>query len=111
MLRHNTGLKGPTALGEPVKPFTTHAFMWPLNTGIQQVLWQAGGPSGFANGTAQPTPWPYLTAFKNFIAGMPYGSASTLVRNSGVAANLGSGIPAFLMQGMMKAQTYTASTF
>lgn len=97
--------------GQP-RPFTTRAFQWPLNLGIQTPFWQAGGPSGFANGTAGAIqPYPYLTQFKRFISGFPYGVASTLVTNSGVAANLGSAAAGFLPIGVMKPQTYTNVSF
>lgn len=93
-------------------PFTTRAFAWPLNLGIQQPLWQAGGPSGFKDGTAGAIePWPYLTAFKQFISAFPYGVASSLVTNSGRAVNLGAGYNAWLPIGTMKAQTFTNQYF
>lgn len=97
--------------GQP-HPFTTRAFHWPLNLGIQQPYWQAGGPSGFADGTAGAVmPWPYLTGFKQFISAYPYGTASTLVTNSGRAVNLGAGYAAFLPIGTMKPQTYSSVAF
>jgi len=92
-------------------PFTTRAFHWPLNLGIQQQYWQAGGPSGFADGTAGAIkPWPYITQFKNFIAAFPYGAASTLVRNP-ISPNLGSGAVAFIPIGYVKPQTNTGVSF
>jgi hypothetical protein len=100
------GLAGQT------HPFTTRAFQWPLNLGIQQPYWQAGGPSGFQDGTAGAIqPYPYLTGFKNFIAAFPYGVASTLVTASGKSVNLGTAARGFLPIGMIKPQTYTAVSF
>lgn len=97
--------------GQP-RAFTTRAFQWPLNLGIQTPFWQAGGPSGFKDGTAGAiAPYPYLTQFRNFIAAFPYGVASTLVTNSGVANNLGAGYAGFLPIGVMKPQTYTSVSF
>jgi len=92
-------------------PFTTHAFHWPLNMGIQNAQWTAGGPSGFAGGTAGAVkPWPYITGTKQFISGGQYGAASTLVRNPN-NPNLGSGNVKFLPIGITKVQTYTGVSF
>lgn len=104
--------KRPPNLGvQSVQPFQTHAFHWPLNLGVQQPLWQAGGPSGFAGGTAGAImPWPYMTGTKQFICGYPYGAASTLVANRN-APNLGSGAVAFVNIGVYRQQTYTMETF
>lgn len=105
-------MRKPRTLAGSTRPFTTRAFHWPLNLGIQQPFWQAGGPSGFADGTAGAVmPWPYLTAFKTFISGFPYGVASSLVTNSGVANNLGAGYAAFLPIGIVKSQTHSQVSF
>lgn len=104
--------RGVAGGGPGARPFTTRAFQWPLNLGVQQPYWQAGGPSGFKDGTAGACqPYPYLTGFKNFIWAFPYGVASTLVTNSGRAVNLGSAAPAFQPIGVMKPQTYTKVSF
>lgn len=93
------------------QPFTTHAFHWPLNLGIQAPYWNAGGPSGFADGTAGAIkPWPYITGTKQFISGGQYGAASTLVRRPNTP-NLGSGNVKFLPIGITKVQTYTGQSF
>lgn len=93
------------------RAFTTRAFHWPLNMGAQMPHWQAGGPSGFADGTAGAIkPWPYITGTKQFISGGPYGAASTLVRNPN-GPNLGTGAVKFVPIGMTKLQTYTAKSF
>lgn len=96
---------------ENVHAFTTHAFSWPLNLGIQAPYWQAGGPSGFAGGSAGAVkPWPYMTGFKNFISGFPFGAASTLVRRPNFP-NLGTGAVAFVPIGTVKKQTYTNRSY
>ena len=93
------------------RPFSTHQFAWGLNLGVQLPYWQAGGPSGFAGGTSGAVkPWPYITGFKNFIAGMPSGAASTLMRNP-IGPNLASSALAFIPIGYTKQQTYTGVSF
>ncbi len=91
--------------------FTTRAFHWPLNLGIQAPYWNAGGPSGFKDGTAGAIkPWPYITGTKQFISGGQYCPASTLVRNPN-NPNLGAGNVKFIPIGLTKIQTYTGKSF
>lgn len=97
--------------GQPGIPFQTHQFAWPLDLGQQMPKWQAGGPSGFADGTAGAIhPWPYITGFKMFIAGFPFGDANTAV-GSRINPNLGSGNNKFLPIGYFKQPTYTDRSY
>lgn len=50
------------------------------NPGEQHTVLGIGGPQGFALGTVQQRPWPYLSGTRKFIMGFPYGSASTLIQ-------------------------------
>ncbi len=80
-----------------------------LNFGSQRVALGEGGPStGDTTGSVRP--YPYMTGFKNFIIGMPYGSASTLLANPN-GPNLGTGAVAFIPIGYTKDQTYAYRTY
>lgn len=98
--------RGPVPKGTVVQQL-----FYPLRLGIQFQAIGAGGPSGFKNGTAgHVQPWPYITAFKNFISPGPYGAASTLVRRP-INPNQTIGYPSFNPVGFTKKQTYTNVSF
>lgn len=81
----------------------------PLDTGRQFRALGAGGPSGFVNGTAQETPWPYLTGTRQFITPGIYGNANTM--SAPVPAPYMTNATGFFIPGIVKQPTYTHVVF
>jgi hypothetical protein len=82
----------------------------PLRLGTQRPYWQAGGPSGFENGTAgHVNPWPYITGFINFLTPGPYGTANTAA--AAKAWPYMTAVQSFNPIGYYKAPTYTQLNF
>jgi hypothetical protein len=95
-----------------VGAFSLRKIAWPLNLGQQQQAIGAGGPSGFPNATAgHSTPWPYITGTRRFIQGYPYGAASTLLATQFQTNYWTGGPQPYLLQGYVKPQTFTESSY
>lgn len=89
--------------------FSLNKAFLPLNLGTQLRAIGAGGPSGFTNGTAQATPWPYVTRTRTFIVGGIYGTVNTsaaVVPMPYITAATG-----FFIPGLQKSPTYTTAVF
>lgn len=104
-------MNGP-AVAASIKPFVFRQAFYPLALGTQVPLLGAGGPSGFASGTAAGfTPWPYITKTKQFFWGYPYGAASSKLGNSGVGQNYWTQRTAYQPVGYYKPQTGPQQVF
>ncbi len=89
--------------------FTLNKAFLPLDTGKQFRALGAGGPSGFLNGTAQDTPWPYLTGTRRFITPGAYGVANTTFAVN--PAPYVTGAAGMFLPGVIKMPTYTNVVF